>query len=60
MIESIQQKDFDLMCASVGNVLEDVTLQAISRGCCFKRANEKIWSGCCINEWKWSNCIWNS
>ncbi|QUG43812.1 4-(cytidine 5'-diphospho)-2-C-methyl-D-erythritol kinase [Psychrobacillus sp. INOP01] len=27
MIESIQQKDFDLMCASVGNVLEDVTLK---------------------------------
>lgn len=27
MIESIKQKDFDLMCASVGNVLEDVTLK---------------------------------
>jgi len=27
MIESIQQKDFDLMCSSVGNVLEDVTLK---------------------------------
>lgn len=27
MIESIHQKDFELMCDSVGNVLEDVTLK---------------------------------
>ncbi|WP_144513559.1 4-(cytidine 5'-diphospho)-2-C-methyl-D-erythritol kinase [Bacillus sp. FJAT-22090] len=26
MIQAIQEKDFDLMCASVGNVLEEVTL----------------------------------
>ena len=60
MIEAIENKDFDQMCASIGNVLERCYIKITSRSCCFKRTNEKIWSRRSINEWKWSNSIWTS
>ena len=60
MIEAIENKDYDLMCESIGNVLEAVTLKLYPEVAVIKRTDEKIWSRCSINEWKWSNCIWAS